>query len=89
MSANSACGRKSASRSPKPATRGRPRSRSGGAENVKLLAIDSDGVLIDGHLVFNPAGEIMQRFSIYDGYGIECALSAGVEVAMLTGLRGA
>ena len=61
------------------------RKRTAGAENVKLLVLDCDGVLTDGHLTFNPAGEALQRFSVYDGYGIECALAAGVEVAILTG----
>jgi 3-deoxy-D-manno-octulosonate 8-phosphate phosphatase (KDO 8-P phosphatase) len=56
---------------------------------VRLLVLDCDGVLTDGHLIFNPAGEIMQRFSIYDGFGIECAKSAGIEVAVLTGRRSA
>ena len=65
------------------------RGRTAGAGNVKLLALDCDGVLTDGHLVFNPAGEVIQRFSAYDGYGIECALSAGVEVVILTGRRSA
>ena len=65
------------------------RKRTADAGNVKLLVLDCDGVLTDGHLVFNPAGEVMQRFSIYDGYGIECALAAGVEVAILTGRRSA
>lgn len=65
------------------------RRRTAGVEAVKLLVLDCDGVLTDGQLVFGPGGDILQRFSIYDGYGIERIMAAGVEVAILTGRRSA
>jgi len=55
------------------------------AAAVKLLVLDCDGVLTDGHLLCGPGGEVYQRFSVYDGYAIELLRAAGVEVAILTG----
>jgi 3-deoxy-D-manno-octulosonate 8-phosphate phosphatase (KDO 8-P phosphatase) len=55
------------------------------ASEVKLLVLDADGVLTDGGLLYGPEGQIYQRFDVTDGYGIRCAMDAGVEVAILTG----
>ena len=55
------------------------------AAAVKLLVLDCDGVLTDGRLLYGPGGEVLQRFSVYDGYAIELLRAAGVEVAILTG----
>jgi len=55
------------------------------AAAIKLLVLDCDGVLTDGHLLYGPGGEVLQRFSVYDGYAIEMLKASGVEVAILTG----
>ena len=60
-----------------------------GAGSVKILVLDCDGVLTDGHLLFTPGGEVMQRFCAYDGYGIRCLQEAGVQVAVLSGRKSA
>jgi len=60
-------------------------SASAEAAAIKLLVLDCDGVLTDGHLLYGPGGEVYQRFSVYDGYAIELLRAAGVEVAILTG----
>ena len=39
----------------------------------------------DGTLLYGPGGEVLQRFSVYDGYAIECLRWQGVDVAILTG----
>ena len=52
---------------------------------VKLLVLDCDGVLTDGTLTYGPGGEVLQRFSARDGYGVRCLMDAGVGVAILTG----
>ena len=57
----------------------------GGPAAVKLLILDCDGVLTDGRLIYGPGGEVLQQFSVHDGYGVECLRSAGVEVAIVTG----
>jgi 3-deoxy-D-manno-octulosonate 8-phosphate phosphatase (KDO 8-P phosphatase) len=52
---------------------------------VRLLCLDVDGVLTDGHLYWLPDGTWSQRFSVRDGYGIKLLQEAGVEIAVLSG----
>lgn len=54
------------------------------ARNVKLLALDVDGVLTDGKLYFSNNGEEMKSFSTLDGQGIKLLQSSGVTVALIT-----
>lgn len=51
---------------------------------VKLLCLDLDGVLTDGHLYF-AGGEWSQRYSVRDGYGIKLLQELGVHIAILSG----
>jgi 3-deoxy-D-manno-octulosonate 8-phosphate phosphatase (KDO 8-P phosphatase) len=52
---------------------------------VRLLCLDVDGVLTDGHLYWVADGSWSQRFSVRDGYGIKLLQEIGVEVAVLSG----
>ena len=52
---------------------------------VRLLCLDVDGVMTDGHLYWVGDGLWSQRFSVRDGYGIKLLQEAGVEVAVLSG----
>jgi len=54
---------------------------------VKLLILDVDGVLTDGGLYYDHAGNVMKRFHVQDGLGIKIAQAAGLEVAVITGLN--
>lgn len=54
------------------------------AARVRLLALDVDGVLTDGHIYMGNDGELMKAFHIHDGKGISMLQSAGVPVAILT-----
>lgn len=54
---------------------------------VRLLALDVDGVLTDGGVLFDDAGGEMKRFHIHDGLGIVLAGLAGLPVAWITGRR--
>ena len=56
-------------------------------EQVRLLVLDVDGVLTDGTLVFTATGETAKRFHVRDGLGIRLLMSAGIEVAVVTGRR--
>lgn len=51
---------------------------------LRLLCLDMDGVLTDGHLYFTGDGW-SQRFCVRDGYGVKLLQAAGVEVAVLSG----
>jgi 3-deoxy-D-manno-octulosonate 8-phosphate phosphatase (KDO 8-P phosphatase) len=52
---------------------------------VRLLCLDVDGVLTDGHLYWAGDGQWSQRFSVRDGYGIKLLQEAGVAIAVLSG----
>ncbi len=57
------------------------------AREVKLLALDVDGILTDGKLYFSGAGDAMKAFTTQDGLGIKLLQRAGIEVAIITGRR--
>lgn len=50
---------------------------------VKLLCLDVDGVLTDGHLYWSDSGW-WQRFSVRDGIGIKTLQESGVTVAIIS-----
>jgi 3-deoxy-D-manno-octulosonate 8-phosphate phosphatase (KDO 8-P phosphatase) len=52
---------------------------------VRLLCLDVDGVLTDGHLYWSGGDTWSQRFHVRDGYGIKLLQEAGVEIAILSG----
>ncbi len=52
---------------------------------VRLLCLDVDGVLTDGHLYWTEGNGWSQRFNVRDGYGIKLLQEAGVEICILSG----
>lgn len=56
------------------------------AEQIKLIITDVDGVLTDTGIYYSPDGEMIKRFSIRDGMGVErLRKHAGIETAIITG----
>lgn len=53
-------------------------------KRVRLLALDVDGVLTDGRIIFNDAGQETKLFDVKDGHGIKLLSRSGVEVAIIT-----
>ena len=53
-------------------------------KRIKLLAMDVDGVLTDGSMIFGPTGDI-KVFHVLDGLGIDLAMRAGLRIAWITG----
>ncbi len=51
---------------------------------VKLLALDVDGVLTDGGLYYTSSGEELKKFNVKDGMGLKLLMAAGVEVAIIS-----
>jgi 3-deoxy-D-manno-octulosonate 8-phosphate phosphatase (KDO 8-P phosphatase) len=51
---------------------------------VKLLALDVDGVLTDGGLYYTDSGEEIKKFNAKDGQGIKLVMQVGIEVAIIT-----
>ena len=57
------------------------------ARAIRLLALDVDGVLTDGSLVFHANGGESKVFNSLDGHGIKMLQASGVDVAIITGRR--
>jgi len=51
---------------------------------IKLLALDVDGVLTDGSLLYTESGEIQKSFGAQDGMGIMQLRKRGFPVALIT-----
>lgn len=54
-------------------------------KNIKLLALDVDGVLTDDGIYFGPDGLELKQFNISDGLFIVLAMRAGLEIAIVSG----
>ncbi len=55
------------------------------ARRIKLVLTDVDGVLTDGGVFYGSDGEVMKRFNIRDGMGVERLRAVGIEVGFITG----
>jgi 3-deoxy-D-manno-octulosonate 8-phosphate phosphatase (KDO 8-P phosphatase) len=55
------------------------------AKKIKLFLTDCDGCLTDGGVYYGENGEVMKRFSIRDGMGVERLRNMGVETGIITG----
>ncbi|MGZ6091465.1 MAG: KdsC family phosphatase [Polyangiales bacterium] len=55
------------------------------ARRIKLVLTDCDGVLTDNGVYYGDSGEVMKRFSIRDGMGVERLRRAGIETGIVTG----
>jgi 3-deoxy-D-manno-octulosonate 8-phosphate phosphatase (KDO 8-P phosphatase) len=51
---------------------------------VKLLALDVDGVLTDGGLYYTDSGEELKKFNVKDGLGLKRVMQQGIAVAILS-----
>ena len=52
--------------------------------DIKLLTLDTDGVLTDGGIYFTDDGEELRKFNVKDGLGIQRLQDSGVKVAIIT-----
>ena len=55
------------------------------AKNVKLLVMDVDGVLSNGHIIYDANGVETKQFNVQDGFGIQRLHQAGIQTAIITG----
>lgn len=56
------------------------------ARKIKLLITDCDGVLTDSGVYYGETGEVLKRFNIRDGMGVErLCKHAGIETGIITG----
>ncbi len=54
------------------------------AKKIKLLVMDVDGVLTDGHIVYANSGDELKFFDVTDGMGLALWARAGLKSAVLT-----
>ena len=57
------------------------------AARIRLLALDVDGVLTDGRLYFDNAGNEMKAFNTRDGIGMRALADNVVSLAVIRGRR--
>lgn len=57
------------------------------AANIRMLVLDVDGVLTDGKLYFDHAGNELKAFNTRDGLGMKALQKSGIEVAVITGRK--
>jgi 3-deoxy-D-manno-octulosonate 8-phosphate phosphatase (KDO 8-P phosphatase) len=57
-------------------------------QNIKVLALDVDGVLTDGSIYIDDLGHETKRFNVRDGFGIRLWQRLGFTVAIITGRSG-
>lgn len=55
------------------------------AQRIKLVLTDNDGVLTDNGVYYSDDGEVLKRFSIRDGMGVERLRDYGVETGIISG----
>lgn len=55
------------------------------ANNVRLIALDVDGVLTDGHIYLSSDGTEIKAFDAKDGFAIIMARKAGIQVVFISG----
>ncbi|UNU73138.1 HAD hydrolase family protein [Moraxella nasovis] len=59
------------------------------AQKIKLFAMDVDGILSDGKIIYNAEGVETKAFYVQDGVGLKALQGIGVELAIITGRRSA
>jgi 3-deoxy-D-manno-octulosonate 8-phosphate phosphatase (KDO 8-P phosphatase) len=55
------------------------------ARRLRLVLADCDGVLTDAGVFYGESGEVMKRFNIRDGMGVERLRAGGIESAIISG----
>lgn len=57
------------------------------AKGIKMLVLDVDGVLTEGHVTMTDDADEIKNFNVRDGHGIKMLQRSGIEVAILTGRK--
>jgi len=56
----------------------------GRAKKIKLLIMDTDGVMTDGRLVYSIYGDELKFFDVTDGFGVSLLRAAGIPSVIIT-----
>ena len=57
------------------------------SSDIKLIALDVDGVLTDGSIFFDDYGNQMKRFNSKDGIGVRLLQNYGLNIALISGSK--
>jgi 3-deoxy-D-manno-octulosonate 8-phosphate phosphatase (KDO 8-P phosphatase) len=57
------------------------------AANIKLLLLDVDGVMTNGQIIYDGAGNELKMFNVRDGHGLKMIQRAGIRVGIVTGRK--
>lgn len=55
------------------------------ARRIRLIAMDVDGALTDGRIIYSSDGRETKCFHVRDGYGIALAIHRGLKIAWISG----
>lgn len=55
------------------------------ASKIKLLAMDVDGILSDGQIIYDANGVETKAFNVQDGLGLQALRATGITLAIITG----
>lgn len=53
-------------------------------KRIKVLAMDVDGVMTDGRIIYDGNGRELKFFDVHDGYGIARCRQAGLRTAVIS-----
>ncbi|MBN2254385.1 MAG: HAD-IIIA family hydrolase [Deltaproteobacteria bacterium] len=53
--------------------------------HVSFLILDVDGVMTDGRIIIDDAGNETKQFHVRDGHGLKLLMRVGIEVIVITG----
>ena len=56
-------------------------------KKIRLLVLDVDGVLTDGHIVYGDYGDELKYYDVADGLGIQLLRKAGIPSVILSGRK--
>ena len=53
-------------------------------KRIKVLILDIDGVMTDGHIIYSVYGDELKFFDVQDGFGITLLRKAGIKSVIIT-----
>ena len=56
-------------------------------KRIKLVLLDVDGVLTNGHISYGDYGDELKSYDIHDGLGIELLREGGIKTVVLSGRK--
>lgn len=56
-------------------------------KKIKILILDVDGVLTDGHITYGDYGDELKYYDVLDGFGIQMLRKAGIPTVIITAKR--